>query len=258
MKQTKVLIEEQGYQVIYGDTDSTFVSLNRPYSQVEADAVGNQLVDYINSWWQEHLRSEYNLTSMLEIEYETHYRRFLMPTIRGAETGSKKRYAGLIGEGEQERIVFKGLESARTDWTSLAQKFQNTLYSMIFHGEDPSDYVREMVEKTNNGEFDEQLVYQKRLRRKLHEYQKNVPPQVRAARLADEINAKLGRPLQYQNKGRIEYIITVNGPEPYEYLNSPIDYQHYIDKQLKPVADAILPFIGADFDRLSAPQMGLF
>lgn len=122
MKQTKVLIEEQGYQVIYGDTDSTFVSLNRPYSQVEADAVGNQLVDYINSWWQEHLRSEYNLTSMLEIEYETHYRRFLMPTIRGAETGSKKRYAGLIGEGEQERIVFKGLESARTDWTSLAQK----------------------------------------------------------------------------------------------------------------------------------------
>ncbi|NMS37420.1 DNA polymerase domain-containing protein, partial [Vibrio parahaemolyticus] len=111
--------------------------------------------------------SEYNLTSMLEIEYETHYRRFLMPTIRGAETGSKKRYAGLIGEGKQERIVFKGLESARTDWTSLAQKFQNTLYSMIFHGEDPSDYVREMVEKTNNGEFDEQLVYQKRLRRKL-------------------------------------------------------------------------------------------
>ncbi|EPT9253879.1 DNA polymerase II [Vibrio alginolyticus] len=258
MKQTKVLIEEQGYQVIYGDTDSTFVSLNRPYSQVEADTVGNQLVDYINSWWQEHLRSEYNLTSMLEIEYETHYRRFLMPTIRGAETGSKKRYAGLIGEGKQERIVFKGLESARTDWTSLAQKFQNTLYSMIFHGEDPSDYVREMVEKTNNGEFDEQLVYQKRLRRKLHEYQKNVPPQVRAARLADEINAKLGRPLQYQNKGRIEYIITVNGPEPYEYLNSPIDYQHYIDKQLKPVADAILPFIGTDFDRLSAPQMGLF
>lgn len=34
----------------------------------------------------------------------------------------KKRYAGLIGEGEQERIVFKGLESARTDWTPLAQK----------------------------------------------------------------------------------------------------------------------------------------
>ncbi len=258
MKQTKVLIEDQGYQVIYGDTDSTFVSLNRPYSQAEADIVGNQLVEYINQWWQTHLRCEYNLTSMLEIEYETHYRKFLMPTIRGAETGSKKRYAGLIGEGDQERIIFKGLESARTDWTPLAQRFQNKLYGMIFHGEDPNEYVREIVEKTNDGEFDDQLIYQKRLRRKLHEYQKNIPPQVRAARLADEINAKLGRPLQYQNRGRIEYVITVNGPEPYEYLNSPIDYQHYIDKQLKPVADAILPFIGTDFEKLSAPQMGLF
>lgn len=258
MKQTKVLIEDKGYQVIYGDTDSTFVSLNGAYNQADADKIGNELVDYINQWWNDHLRSEYNLTSILELEYETHYRKFLMPTIRGAETGSKKRYAGLIGEGEQERIIFKGLESARTDWTPLAQRFQNTLYQMIFHGEDPSDYVREMVEKTNAGEFDDQLVYQKRLRRKLHEYQKNIPPQVRAARLADDINAKLGRPLQYQNRGRIEYLITVNGPEPHEYLNSPIDYQHYIDKQLKPVADAILPFIGTDFEQLSAPQMGLF
>ncbi|QLK46616.1 DNA polymerase II [Vibrio owensii] len=258
MKQTKVLIEDKGYQVIYGDTDSTFVSLNGAYSQADADKIGNELVDYINQWWNDHLRSEYNLNSILELEYETHYRKFLMPTIRGAETGSKKRYAGLIGEGERERIIFKGLESARTDWTPLAQRFQNTLYQMIFHGEDPSDYVREMVEKTNAGEFDDQLVYQKRLRRQLHEYQKNIPPQVRAARLADDINAKLGRPLQYQNRGRIEYLITVNGPEPHEYLNSPIDYQHYIDKQLKPVADAILPFIGTDFEQLSAPQMGLF
>ncbi|HGS5166759.1 TPA: DNA polymerase II [Vibrio harveyi] len=258
MKQTKVLIEAKGYQVIYGDTDSTFVSLNGPYSQADADKIGIELVEYINQWWGAHLRDEYNLNSILELEYETHYRKFLMPTIRGAETGSKKRYAGLIGEGEKERIIFKGLESARTDWTPLAQRFQNTLYQMIFHGEDPSDYVREMVEKTNSGEFDDQLVYQKRLRRKLHEYQKNIPPQVRAARLADDINAKLGRPLQYQNRGRIEYLITVNGPEPHEYRNSPIDYQHYIDKQLKPIADAILPFIGTDFEQLSAPQMGLF
>ncbi|EKO3782745.1 DNA polymerase II [Vibrio harveyi] len=258
MKQTKVLIEAKGYQVIYGDTDSTFVSLNGPYSQADADKIGNELVEYINQWWGDHLRDEYNLNSILELEYETHYRKFLMPTIRGAETGSKKRYAGLIGEGEKECIIFKGLESARTDWTPLAQRFQNTLYQMIFHGEDPSDYVREMVEKTNSGEFDDQLVYQKRLRRKLHEYQKNIPPQVRAARLADDINAKLGRPLQYQNRGRIEYLITVNGPEPHEYRNSPIDYQHYIDKQLKPIADAILPFIGTDFEQLSAPQMGLF
>ncbi|ELH4235695.1 DNA polymerase II [Vibrio fluvialis] len=258
MKQTKQLIEAQGYQVIYGDTDSTFVSLGREHSQQDADTIGRALVQHINQWWTDHLQQQYALTSILELEYETHYRKFLMPTIRGAETGSKKRYAGLIGEGDKERMVFKGLESARTDWTPLAQRFQHQLYWMIFHGENPDDYIRTTVEATLTGEYDSELVYQKRLRRKLHEYQKNVPPQVRAARMADDINARLGRPLQYQNRGLIEYCITVNGPEPKEYMKSPIDYQHYIDKQLKPVADAILPFIGRQFEQISAPQLGLF
>ncbi|MGR5488670.1 DNA polymerase II, partial [Vibrio alfacsensis] len=95
-----------------------------------------------------------------------------------------------------------------------AQQFQQKLYMMVFKNQDPSDYVRSFVESTSRGEFDNQLIYQKRLRRKLHEYQKNIPPQVRAARMADDINQQLGRPLQYQNKGRIEYVITLNGPEP--------------------------------------------
>lgn len=258
MKQTKLLIEQQGYQVIYGDTDSTFVSLNGRFEQPEADAIGRRLVSLINQWWKHHLEQEFNLNSILELEYETHYRKFLMPTIRGAETGSKKRYAGLIQQGSEERIVFKGLESARTDWTPLAQRFQHQLYMMIFHDQDPTDYVREMVEQTRAGAFDDELVYQKRLRRKLSDYQKNVPPQVRAARMADEINERLGRPLQYQNRARIEYLITLNGPEPKEYQSSAIDYQHYVDKQLKPVADAILPFIGKDFSQLSDSQLGLF
>lgn len=258
MKTTKQLIEEQGYQVIYGDTDSTFVALNSAYSEQQADEIGKKLVKEINAWWKQKLKQRFGIDSFLELEYETHYRKFLMPTIRGSETGSKKRYAGLVGKDSDEKIVFKGLESARSDWTPLAQEFQQRLYMMVFHGQDPSEYVRNMVERTQAGEFDYMLTYQKRLRRRLHEYEKNIPPQVRAARIADEKNARLGRPLQYQNRGRIEYLITVKGPEPKEYLESAIDYQHYIEKQLKPVADAILPFVGYDFKQLSEPQLGLF
>ncbi|MGO3798428.1 MAG: DNA polymerase II, partial [Vibrio casei] len=140
----------------------------------------------------------------------------------------------------------------------LSHHFQHDLYTMIFHDQDPQSYIQQYVEDTLSGKYDHDLVYQKRLRRKLNEYQKNIPPQVRAARLADEKNARLGRPLQYQNKGRIEYLFTLNGPEPKDYLESQIDYQHYIDKQIKPVADAILPFIGLDFESIIAPQIGLF
>lgn len=258
MKKTCLLIEQQGYQVIYGDTDSLFVALNKPHSQEAADQIGRSLSTKINAWWQQHLLDEFGLESALELEYETHYSRFLMPTIRGAQTGSKKRYCGLIEKAGQQEIIFKGLESARSDWTPLAQKFQLQLYKMVFNQEDPEDYIRDFTQATLNGEYDADLVYQKRLRQKLNLYTKNVPPQVRAARLADEYNLKQGKPLQYQNRGTIRYVITLNGPEPEALIHSKIDYQHYLDKQLKPVADAILPFIGLSFDRIIAPQMGLF
>ena len=38
----------------------------------------------------------------------------------------------------------------------------------------------------------------------------------------------------------ISYCMTVVGPEPLAELRSPIDYQHYLDKQLRPVADPVL------------------
>ncbi|NAW65580.1 DNA polymerase II [Photobacterium halotolerans] len=258
MKLTRERIEAQGYEVIYGDTDSTFVSLKKAHSGEDADAIGARLVIDINAWWARHLQEHYNLASALELEYETHYHKFLMPTIRGQETGSKKRYAGLVIRNGVEEMVFKGLETVRTDWTPLAQEFQQTLYRKVFHDEDVEEYVRAYVEMTGQGAFDDKLVYRKRLRRHLSEYQKNVPPHVRAARRADEVNQQLGRPLQYQTGGWIEYVITTHGPEPVEARQSQIDYDHYIDKQLKPIADGILPFIGRHFDDIIAPQLGLF
>ena len=65
-------------------------------------------------------------------------------------------------------------------------------------------------------------------------------------------------PSDTRTVGWVSYVITVNGPEAIEYLQSPIDYQHYINKQLKPVAEGILPFIGLDFSRLTDDQLGLF
>lgn len=258
MRQTKELVEAEGYDVIYGDTDSTFVWLKTPHDEASAAAIGQQLVEKVNAWWQTHLRETLNLTSALELEYETHFCRFLMPTIRGAEQGSKKRYAGLIREGQQERMVFKGLETVRTDWTPLAKKFQQELYLRIFKQQPYQDYIRETVRQLLDGELDEQLTYSKRLRRPLDEYQRNVPPHVRAARIADEQNQKLGRPLQYQKGGKIRYVMATSGPEPLEVRITPLDYEHYLSRQLQPVAEGILPFVQDDFATLVTGQLGLF
>jgi len=259
MHQTRKLIEQQGYVVIYGDTDSTFVWLKEARSEDDATHIGKTLVTHINSWWKEHLQSQYQLDSALEIQFERHYSRFFMPTIRGTEEGSKKRYAGLsIRTDGSDDIVYKGLETVRSDWTPLAQEFQQTLYGQIFRRQPYKEFVRDYVKRTLSGEFDQALVYRKRLRRTLADYQRNVPPHVRAARIADDFNLQRGRPLQYQHGGWISYVITRNGPEPLEIRQAAIDYEHYISHQLKPIADAILPLLNDDFDTLISRQRQLF
>ncbi|AWL13117.1 DNA-directed DNA polymerase [Saliniradius amylolyticus] len=259
MQTTADWIREQGYEVIYGDTDSTFVWLNQAVTDKEARQIGRRLAQEINQRWRSKLAEELALESDLEMEFETHFRRFLMPTIRGSEQGSKKRYAGLkVTPDGQTELVFKGLESVRSDWTELARQFQHELYRRVFEQQPVGDYIRTLVARVRAGECDEQLVYRKRLRRKLDDYKRNIPPHVRAARLADRLNQQQGKPRQYQRKGWIRYFITVSGPEPLEYHSSAIDYEHYIERQIRPVADAVLPFIGEDFERITAAQLGLF
>jgi DNA polymerase-2 len=114
------------------------------------------------------------------------------------------------------------------------------------------------VRDLREGRLDERLVYRKRLRGKLDSYDRMTPPQVRAARLADEHNARLGRPLQYQGGGWIRYVMTLNGPEPMEARRAAIDYDHYVEHQLRPIADAILPLVGGRFDTLVSQQSQLF
>lgn len=259
MRRTRELIEAEGYSVIYGDTDSTFVWLKRAHDDQAAAQIGKRLVQQINAWWRDHIQQAYGLTSALELQFESHFKRFLMPTIRGAEEGSKKRYAGLVTRADgSEGLVFKGLETVRTDWSPLAQQFQQELYRRIFNREPYRDYVRDYVHRTLTGELDALLVLRKRLRRRLDDYERNVPPHVRAARIADEYNLQLGRQRQYQNGGWISYLITVAGPEPLEVRRAAIDYDHYVARQLQPIADAILPFVNDSFSALIDEQLGLF
>ena len=41
----------------------------------------------------------------------------------------------------------------------------------------------------------------------------------------------------------------MNGPEPAAEARSPIDYEHYVQKQVRPVAEPVLEILGLSFDR---------
>ncbi len=251
--QTRERIEEFGHRVIYGDTDSVFVWIADAASDVDAEAAGRMLQRELNSWWQQKLREEFALECALELEFETHYRRFLMPTIRGSEKGSKKRYAGLVGSGTAEHVVFKGLESVRTDWTRLARDCQQQLYRRIFLDQPWESYLKLLVTAVLAGEHDDALVYRKRLRRRLADYERNVPPHVQAARLYAERG--LSAPLRGD---WVEYVVTTAGPEPAAARRAPLDYAHYLERQLAPVVDGIVSFLGTSFATLTGQQMDLF
>ena len=170
-----------------------------------------------------------------------------MPTIRGSETGSKKRYAGLVRTPEGKKdLVFKGLESVRTDWTPLARRFQRELYRRIFSGEPYEAYIKETLDALMAGRLDEELVYRKRLRRPVSEYKRNVPPHVQAAR-------------QLENPGRwVSYVITSAGPQPVTDEIPRPDYAHYRDRQLAAAADGILHFLNTSFDAITDRQIAMF
>ena len=257
--QTVELIGDKGFEVIYGDTDSVFVSLQASKDNESAAAIGNDLVATVNRYWHEHLQREYGIESCLEMEFETHFKQFFMPTMRGSEQGSKKRYAGLIdNEKGTRKIVYKGLETVRTDWTELARRFQQKLYRLIFDGEEYADYVRATITELYEGKLDQQLVYRKRLHKKLSEYRKNIPPHAQAAIKAEAQSGQQRQPARYRNRSWVEYVVTVAGAQTLECQNAKLDYEHYVEKQLTPIADTILNAIGSSVDAITRQQQDLF
>jgi DNA polymerase II len=239
-------LELRGFQVIYGDTDSLFVRLTAQLGAAECQRIGLELAVQLNQFWRATILREHQLQSCLEVEFDTHYARFFMPTLRNSELGSKKRYAGLVRDASGERVEFTGLEAVRTDWTPLARSFQRELFRRIFVGEPYVDYVRAVRAELLRGEHDAELVYRKRVRRELDEYVKNVPPHVRAAR-------------QLAEPGRsVAYCMTVRGPEPADERRSAFDYAHYLERQLAPAADGILQHCGTSFAELTDSQLKLF
>ena len=247
IQKSRDVIEAEGHQVIYGDTDSLFILPHDRDDDSEIRALGCTLAETLNDWWRRHIAETFELESYLDIEFETHFLRFLMPTIRGADTGSKKRYAGLVrtSDGELD-LVFKGLESVRTDWTPLARRFQRELYRRVFLIEPFDGYIRDTLDALRAGKLDADLIYRKRLRRDLKDYTRNVPPHVQAAR-------KLDRPERW-----VSYVITQHGPEPVVDAIPKPDYRHYEERQLKPVADGILGFVDTSFEAIAGDQLELF
>ena len=255
-------IEERKYKIIYIDTDSCFVETN--LEKNKANSLGKELESYVNNFYNHYIKTKYHRDSFLELQFQKQYLSLMIPMIRiklskkakakmDEEKGklkpeetkgvlgvaAKKRYAGLLEKDGKEELEITGLEAIRGDWTEAAQEFQKELLMKVFHKEEITKFIKDYIKKIKSGSLDKQLVYKKSIRKDLDQYTKITPPHVKAARKLDKLEGNV-----------IEYFITEDGPEPIQKLKHKLDYKHYIEKQIKPIANQVLSLFNKDFDDL--------
>jgi len=233
----------KGFKVLYGDTDSLFVQTvlddNVPLAEFEDHCTA--MAKEINALISENIRGNYGLESFIELRFEKAYRRFMIPPLRNfhaaegsSETrGRAKGYGGyLLTRDGSPSVEIVGMEAVRSDTTPLARRLQLELMELVFSG-CAEDEFREKVGKTilelRSGSLDHELVYRKRLTRYPETYTSSTPPQVKAARA-------LG---WKKKRGTVEYLWTVNGPEPTALPHGKPDYDHYVDTQVFPLVRSI-------------------
>ncbi len=247
---TRRWFESRGYPVLYGDTDSVFVGSGVADPEAAAklgDALAGEMTqavaDYIGERW--------GVTSRMELEFEKLYLKLFLPSVRHGTGGARKRYAGL--RAGREGVEFVGMEVVRRDWTELAKQIQRELYARLFADEPVDAYLADVVTQLRDGALDDLLVYRKGLRKSIESYTANTPPHVVAARRLVEQQG--GSPPRV-----IAYLMTESGPEPAEALQHAPDREHYVEKQVRPVAEPVLEALGLEFEQVIGDdrQMGLF
>ena len=235
---SKAWFEAAGLTVLYGDTDSLFVRAAHEDPE-QASAEARRLVANLNLELARHIEERWRVRSRLELEFEKLYLKLFLPHARNSTRGASKRYAGLVYAPGADTVEFVGMEVVRRDWTQLAKRVQRELYQRLFGNRPVDAYLADIVARVRKGALDEELVYRKNLRKGAADYTATTPPHVAAARKSA---AGSGR--------SVRYVVTTAGAEPLDNLRHPLDREHYVEKQIKPVAEPVLEALGLEFERV--------
>ena len=178
---TDEVAREEGFEVVYGDTDSVMLEVGEvspadvdaevevtdamrekhpEMSEAELETIvatiqkGFELEERINDSYDDFALERLNAQfHRFEIEFEKLYRRFF-------QAGKKKRYAGHIvwKEGKHvDDIDITGFEYKRSDIAPITKEVQKEVIDRIVHGEDldaVKTYVHDIVERFQRGEVD--------------------------------------------------------------------------------------------------------
>ncbi len=240
IKQAVEKAEEEGFEVVYGDTDSLFLR-------------GERVEERIDGFLEE---VNHDLPEFMELEFEGYFRRGFFTSTSSGE-GAKKKYA-LVGE--DGRLKITGFEQVRRDWSPIAKETQKEVLREILEddAEEAAEIVKQTVEALKAGEIPvEKLRIYTRLTKKPENYE-STAPHVEAAKKAIE------RGEDISPGSTIDYVITRGSgsissrAELVKYADS-YDPDYYIDNQIVPASLRALKVFGYTGDQLKGKgkQSGL-
>jgi DNA polymerase I len=212
------MAEKTGLKVIYGDTDSLFVT----YDERKTPELERQIESELG----------------LDVERGELY-------VRVFFTEAKKRYAGLRSDGTLDIV---GLEVIRGDWAEVAKKVQEHVLEIILKEQSPkkaADYVYGVIEdlKQRKVPFRDLIIW-KTLTKPVEEYAIKAS-HVEAAKMlrAKGLRLTVGDKVGYvilTGEGRL-----YDRVKPYLFAAyDEVDTDYYVSKQVVPAAARVLEFFG--------------
>jgi DNA polymerase elongation subunit (family B) len=232
--------EEMGFEIVYGDTDSVFLSGEDMLERKQ------EFLDRVNG----------ELPEFMELEFEGYFTTGFF-TSKDSGEGAKKKYA-LMDEDGGMKIT--GFEQVRRDWSPVAKETQKEVLRMVLQDrvEEAAEIVKETIEKLKDGKIPtSDLKIYTTLTKPPEEYG-STSPHVEAAKKAME------RGDDIEPETTIDYVITRGGgsiserAELTKYADS-YDADYYIDNQIVPAAIRVLKVFGYTEDQLKGKgkQSGL-
>jgi DNA polymerase I len=224
--------EKHGFEVIYGDTDSVYITkAGGDKEKIVAEALEFQ--KDINE----------RLPEAMDLEFEGFYPRGIFIT--------KKRYA-LIGE--DGKLTVKGLETRRRDWCERAKDTQKRVLDALLKDRDPDKaaaIVKEVVREIKSGTVPlKDLAINTQMTRGLGEYV-NEGPHIQAVRKA------MKEGMDFRQGDIITYVQTKKGESISDRARiidfveeGDYDADYYVNNQVIPAVFRILEALGYSEDQL--------
>lgn len=269
IEHTRRVIEEQGYKVIYGDTDSCMIQLP-PLDREKTIELARSIEKTLNGSYSVFAKNELNAdVHFFSIKFEKIYARFF-------QAGKKKRYAGSLvwkeGKDVKETDIV-GFEIKRSDTPQITKHVQKTVMELILDGKGLPEvkvFLGDVIKKYRAGKYTlDEIGIPGGIGKGLNDYETD-DAQVRGAKYANQyLHTEFGK----GSKPKRIYIKTVTAKYPktdvlcFEYADQVpsefvVDLELMLDKTIKQPISRIIEALGwswADVDpsRTTLAQWGL-